>query len=117
MSVVKEGWIQKQGKEWLSAWRKRYFRLKGDQLSYYLDPTSQKPQGVIDMNLVEDIKPKTSLFGGGYFHIITEERTYSLFVDSYADAQDWIEKLKIAKNNDLLKGKENFDKFISNSLN
>ena len=51
-AVVMEGWLMKKNQKGVEWWKKRYFVLKGQHLSYYLDETeasTDKPKRKIDL--------------------------------------------------------------------
>lgn len=48
-TLVRAGYLTKQGHRVLS-WKKRWFQLKGDELSYFRGPRSTKSKGVISLS-------------------------------------------------------------------
>eukprot|EP00937_MAST-01D_sp_MAST-1D-sp2_P003329 g3329.t1 len=48
--AVKAGYLLKRGHGWPRKWRRRWFELKGQRLSYYLGPDKIERKGHIDLN-------------------------------------------------------------------
>ncbi|PGH18684.1 hypothetical protein AJ80_04432 [Polytolypa hystricis UAMH7299] len=96
-SMIKSGYLSKRGRQ-NPKYSRYWFGLKGDVLSYYLDPSNLYfPSGHIDLrysisaNLAEqkgkdkDVKD---------FVITTDSRTYQLRADSAASAREWVKTLQ-----------------------
>ena len=95
-SVVKSGYLSKRGKQ-NPKYNRYWFALKGDVLSYYLDPSNLYfPSGHVDLryaisaNLAENKdKDKTK-----EFVVTTDDRTYQFRADSVPSAKEWVKALQ-----------------------
>lgn len=92
--VVKSGYLQKRGHK--NPKHNRYwFRLKGDVLSYYSDPSDLYfPSGNIDLrygisaSILDKEKAKE------YFTVVTHQRKYQFKADSAPSAKEWVKALQ-----------------------
>ncbi|KAA8566116.1 hypothetical protein EYC84_008719 [Monilinia fructicola] len=94
--VVKSGYLSKSGKH-NPKYNRYWFRLKGDVLSYYMDPSDLYfPSGNIDLrygisaNVSEKDKGKDST----HFTVETHQRTYHFNADSAPSAKEWVKALQ-----------------------
>jgi len=96
--LYKEGYLIKQGTK-VKNWRKRWFVLKNDTLTYYKVRGDSLPAGEIDLKQAVSIG--TTVIPGkekeSAFEIVTEGRTYPIIATS-ANLDDWILLLNKAKN-------------------
>lgn len=96
-SVVKSGYLSKRGRQ-NPKYNRYWFALKGDVLSYYLDPSNLYfPSGHIDLrygisaNLAEQKGREKDIKD---FVITTDNRTYQFRADSAASAKEWVKTLQ-----------------------
>lgn len=95
--VAKSGYLAKRGKQ-NPKFNRYWFTLKGDVLSYYLDPSDLYfPSGNIDLRygiaaaLVDSSKDKSK---ETHFNVSTHQRTYCFRADSPASAREWVKTLQ-----------------------
>ena len=94
-TVAKSGFFNKRGHR-NPHYRRYYFELKGDVLSYYESPSEiYYPRGKIDLRYgisasVEDHKDYA------YFTVVTEQRTFHFRADSAQSAKQWVRVLQKA---------------------
>ncbi|PHH92500.1 hypothetical protein CDD83_7137 [Cordyceps sp. RAO-2017] len=92
--VAKSGYLSKSGKR-NPKYNRYWFRLKGDVLSYYRDPTNLYfPHGQIDLRFgisasIVD-RDKESV----HFSVVTSHRTYNFKADSAPSAREWVKSLQ-----------------------
>jgi len=96
---VHSGFLFKKGQNFKS-WRRRWFVLKENVLSYYKSPKDTTPAGFIQVadivNIEIDIE---SSLREGYdycFQIQTSKATYLISAENERDLEDWTEILKSA---------------------
>lgn len=88
-TVAKSGYFNKRGQR-NPRYRRYYFELKGDVLTYYESAsTIYYPRGKIDLRYgisanITDHKERM------YFEVVTEQRTYHFRADSAASAKQWV---------------------------
>jgi sterol 3beta-glucosyltransferase len=93
--VAKSGYFNKRGQH-NPRYRRYYFELKGDVLSYYESPASiYYPSGKIDLRYgisanISDHKD------GTYFTVVTEKKQYQFRADSAVSAKEWVKHLQRA---------------------
>ncbi|KAF4628027.1 hypothetical protein G7Y89_g10127 [Cudoniella acicularis] len=94
--VVKSGYLSKSGKR-NPKFNRYWFRLKGDVLSYYSDPSDLYfPAGNIDLrygisaNIVDKEKGKDAT----HFTVITHQRKFNFKADSIPSAKEWVKALQ-----------------------
>ncbi|QSZ28778.1 hypothetical protein DSL72_003283 [Monilinia vaccinii-corymbosi] len=94
--VVKSGYLSKSGKH-NPKYNRYWFRLKGDVLSYYTDPSDfYFPSGNIDLrygisaSVTEKEKGKDST----HFTVETHQRKYHFNADSAPSAKEWVKALQ-----------------------
>jgi hypothetical protein len=97
--ILIEGFLYKAGRNGI--WRRRYFIMHSDSMSYFFDAKSDKPLGTIELfrvtNLMMDIaKEQPNSFG-----LVTPGRTYKLATSRLNDRQVWYDLIKeyVAKQN------------------
>lgn len=94
-TVAKSGFFNKRGLR-NPRYRRYYFELKGDVLTYYESPSNiYYPRGKIDLRYgisanVTEHKDRT------YFSVVTEQRTYNFRADSAPSAKQWVKSLQKA---------------------
>ncbi len=57
MDVEFEGYLWKAGKNRMSSYQRRYFRLVDDELQYLERSDSTELKGSIDLSMVESLRP------------------------------------------------------------
>ena len=98
-SVIKSGHLSKQGKR-NPRYRRYWFILKGDVLSYYTSAAEPYfPSGTIDLRyaISADLAPEKDQDKskeGTRFMIAAEHRTYYFRADSPISAKEWIKQLQ-----------------------
>ncbi|EGC40549.1 hypothetical protein DICPUDRAFT_25009 [Dictyostelium purpureum] len=96
---VHSGFLLKKGHNFKS-WRRRWFVLKDNLLSYYKSPKDTTPAGVIPVNEILDISIKCEISqqeGHDYcFEIITHKASYLISAENEKDLEDWTEILNSA---------------------
>lgn len=96
-TVAKTGFMAKRGRN-NSRFKRYWFSLKGDVLSYYSDPSSLYfPTGHIDLRYgiaaaVSADKAKQS--DARDFSITTDHRTYNFRCDTPQSAKEWVQSLQ-----------------------
>lgn len=92
-----EGWLMKQG-DIVKSWKRRYFRLKGDTLFYFVNEKATEPRGYVQItdgyfviptpsNEFPDIK-----FGITIAH--PRKRTYYVAAENQQEYQHWLVELQ-----------------------
>jgi sterol 3beta-glucosyltransferase len=98
-NVVKSGHLAKQGKR-NPRYRRYWFTLKGDVLSYYASAAEPYfPSGTIDLRYAigAETAPEKDQDKGkepARFKITTEYRTYYFRADSSSSAKEWVRQLQ-----------------------
>ncbi|KUJ14792.1 sterol 3-beta-glucosyltransferase [Mollisia scopiformis] len=94
--VVKSGYLAKSGRR-NPKYNRYWFRLKGDVLSYYSDPSDLYfPSGNIDLrygisaNVVDKEKGKDAT----HFTVVTHQRKFNFKADSMPSAKEWVKALQ-----------------------
>lgn len=96
-TVAKTGYLAKRGRS-SSKYKRYWFSLKGDVISYYSDPSSLYfPSGNIDLRYgisasfsTEKSKQKECRD----FSVTTDHRTYHFRADSASSAKEWVQSLQ-----------------------
>ncbi|KAK1986067.1 glycosyltransferase family 28 domain-containing protein [Colletotrichum cereale] len=91
--VVKSGYLSKSGKR-NPKYNRYWFRLKGDVLAYYKDPSNVYfPSGQIDLRygISASVNDKKD---GLAFTVVTHHRTYHFKADSAPSAKEWVKSLQ-----------------------
>ncbi|KAL6046688.1 hypothetical protein QOT17_022096 [Balamuthia mandrillaris] len=115
-----EGWLQKQGVKGLRAWKRRWFKQRGNKLYYYKQENQgAEPQGCIPCSQITEVRPtsgpalsnndhaaaseeegsnkgnkKGARGGGGGFEVVTPNRTFSLWAASDTELKYWVHGLQ-----------------------
>lgn len=93
-----DGWLIKMGEK-RKNWKKRWFELRGDTLTYYVEPAGEQ-KGVLDLRSqqIQRIRisesDETEKFE---LEIVCIDRTYRLACDVAEDRRDWIQELHRAR--------------------
>ncbi|KAL2115141.1 hypothetical protein VTJ04DRAFT_10804 [Mycothermus thermophilus] len=92
--VAKSGYLSKCGKR-NPKYNRYWFRLKGDVLSYYRDPTDLYfPHGQIDLRYGISATITDKDKEGVNFTVTTNHRTYYFRADSPQSAKEWVKCLQ-----------------------
>ncbi|RKF65175.1 Sterol 3-beta-glucosyltransferase [Golovinomyces cichoracearum] len=94
--VVKSGYLFKSGRR-NPKFNRYWFRLKGDFLSYYNDPSDLYfLRGGIDLrySISASVTNKVNSKDSVYFNIHTHQRDYKFKADSASSAKDWVKALQ-----------------------
>ena len=95
--VAKSGYLSKRGRQ-NPKYNRYWFTLKGDVLSYYLDPSNLYfPSGHVDLRYgisaaLTEQKDKDKDVKD--FTVTTDQRTYQFRADSSASAKEWVKTLQ-----------------------
>ena len=96
-SVAKTGFLAKRGRT-NSKYKRYWFSLKGDVLSYYSDPSSLYfPSGHIDLRYgiaAAVLQGKGKQSDARDFSITTDHRTYNFRCDTPQSAKEWVQSLQ-----------------------
>lgn len=101
------GELKKLGAKGVTQWRRRYMKVEGDKLLYFLDERDLKPRGAIDLLLMSDVDWETApnqvyegepgedeASGPSRFRIRTPGRDYHLEADTPRLARLWVRSLR-----------------------
>lgn len=94
--MVKSGYLSKSGRR-NPKFNRYWFRLKGDVLSYYTDPSDLYfPSGNIDLRygISASITDKEKGKDSTHFTVITAERNFNFKADSIPSAKEWVKALQ-----------------------
>ncbi|KAI1002360.1 Sterol 3-beta-glucosyltransferase [Podosphaera aphanis] len=94
--VVKSGYLSKSGRR-NPKFNRYLFRLKGDVLSYYTDPSDLYfPRGNIDLRygISAKLVNKESSKDAAHFTVVTNQREYNFKADSVPSAKEWVKALQ-----------------------
>ena len=92
--VVKSGYLSKSGKR-NPKFNRYWFRLKGDILSYFRDPSNLYfPSGQIDLRYGISASITDKDKDGVHFSVVTDHRTYNFRADSAPSAKEWVKSLQ-----------------------
>ncbi|KAI2779422.1 glycosyltransferase family 1 protein [Daldinia loculata] len=92
--VAKSGYLSKSGKR-NPKYSRYWFRLKGDVLAYYRDPSNLYfPHGQIDLSYAISASIDEKEKDGLSFSVVTHHRTYHLRADSAPSAKEWVKSLQ-----------------------
>ncbi|KAI1207504.1 glycosyltransferase family 1 protein [Annulohypoxylon truncatum] len=92
--VAKSGYLSKSGKR-NPKYSRYWFRLKGDVLAYYKDPSNLYfPHGQIDLSYAISASVDEKEKDGLSFSVVTNHRTYHLRADSAPSAKEWVKSLQ-----------------------
>jgi sterol 3beta-glucosyltransferase len=93
---VKSGYLAKRGRQ-NPKYNRYWFRLKGDVLSYYTDPSDHYfPKGNIDLRygISAHIADKEKGKDATYFTVVTHQRKFHFRADSTPSAKEWVKSLQ-----------------------
>lgn len=93
--VIRSGYLSKRGRQ-NPKYKRHWFVLKGDVLSYYTDPGNiYFPAGNIDLRyaISADLSKSTDKDSTA-FSVTTRQRTYYFRADSHSSAKDWVKHLQ-----------------------
>jgi sterol 3beta-glucosyltransferase len=92
--VSKSGYLFKSGKR-NPKYNRYWFRLKGDVLSYFRDPSNlYLPHGQIDLRYGISATITDKDKDGLHFSVETDHRTYHFRADSEPSAKEWVKCLQ-----------------------
>ncbi|PHH74114.1 hypothetical protein CDD82_5095 [Ophiocordyceps australis] len=92
--VTKSGYLSKNGRR-NPKYNRYWFRLKGDVLSYYRDPTNLYfPHGQIDLRFGISATLVDGDKDGLHFSVVTNHRTYNFRADGSPSAKEWVKCLQ-----------------------
>ena len=91
---MKKGFLHKQGGNYKN-WKRRYFILSENLLSYYKSPGDAQPIGVIQL-LYSNVKLMTNEEKDHVFGLITPARTYLFCADTDPEVSNWMAALQMA---------------------
>jgi len=94
--VLKEGYLTKEGGGFKS-WKRRWFVLRNDALSYFKKEGDAEPIGVISLLSTGIIKSADRKKKLNTFEVPTPSRTFFLCAENEADRQSWLESINAAK--------------------
>lgn len=96
-NTIKSGYLAKRGKQ-NPKYRRYWFTLKADILSYYTDASDQYfPSGNIDLGAGMSAalsEGKNDTEGEKRFTVTTHQRTYQFQADSATSAREWVKQLQ-----------------------
>ena len=94
--IIKNGWLVKQG-GFIKTWRKRWFILTGQTLSYFKEP-GQKEKGNIPINKADLISKAPECSKQPAFKInVPGTRTYYIYGENFQEIDEWIQVLENAR--------------------
>lgn len=94
--VVKSGYLYKRGQK-NPKYNRYWFRLKGDVLSYYTDPSDLYfPRGNIDLRyaISASVTDREKNKDGTHFTLTTHQKKYYFQADSMPSAKEWVKSLQ-----------------------
>jgi sterol 3beta-glucosyltransferase len=94
--VAKSGYLAKRGLK-NPKYNRYWFRLKGDVLSYYTDPSDLYfPSGNIDLRygITAHVADKEKGKDATYFTVVTHQRKFHFKADSVPSAKEWVKSLQ-----------------------
>ena len=94
--VKRGGWLIKQGFQ-IKNWKKRWFVIKGDRISYFKEPRNLTPIGDILLSEVKEVVPSQSTCRA--FRVVVEGRTFILVAESKSERDQWVKAITKAKHN------------------
>ncbi|KIV96576.1 hypothetical protein, variant [Exophiala mesophila] len=95
-SVAKTGYLAKKGRT-TAKYKRYWFSLKGDVLSYYTDPSDLYfPSGHVDLRygLSASLSSDKGRPDTKDFTVTTDHRTYHFRADSAQSAKEWVQSLQ-----------------------
>ncbi|XP_072522885.1 pleckstrin homology domain-containing family A member 1 isoform X1 [Salminus brasiliensis] len=94
-SVVKAGFCVKQGAV-MKNWKRRYFMLDDNAISYFKSDLDREPLRVIplkEVNKVQECKQSDLMMRDNLFELVTTSRTFYIQTDSPEDMHSWIKAI------------------------
>eukprot|EP01102_Stenamoeba_stenopodia_P016356 TRINITY_DN5714_c0_g1_i3.p1 TRINITY_DN5714_c0_g1~~TRINITY_DN5714_c0_g1_i3.p1 ORF type:complete len:428 (-),score=99.14 TRINITY_DN5714_c0_g1_i3:98-1381(-) len=87
-----EGFLYKEGNNGI--WRRRFFIMHKDSLSYYFDQRQEKTLGTIELFKISQVNLDVSSSQPNSFSLVTPQRQYKLATSRAADRPIWVELIK-----------------------
>ncbi|XP_076844031.1 pleckstrin homology domain-containing family A member 1 isoform X4 [Brachyhypopomus gauderio] len=94
-AVVKAGFCVKQGAV-MKNWKRRYFMLDDNAISYFKSDLEREPLRVIplkEVNKVQECKQSDLMMRDNLFELVTSSRTFYIQTDSPDDMHSWIKAI------------------------
>ncbi|XP_051958747.1 pleckstrin homology domain-containing family A member 1 isoform X2 [Xyrauchen texanus] len=94
-SVIKAGYCVKQGAV-MKNWKRRYFMLDDNALSYFKSEMEREPLRVIplkEVNKVQECKQSDLMMRDNLFELVTISRTFYIQSDSPEEMHGWIKAI------------------------
>ncbi|XP_016378436.1 pleckstrin homology domain-containing family A member 1 isoform X3 [Sinocyclocheilus rhinocerous] len=94
-SVIKAGYCVKQGAV-MKNWKRRYFLLDDNALSYFKSDMEREPLRVIplkEVNKVQECKQSDLMMRDNLFELVTTSRTFYIQSDSPDEMHGWIKAI------------------------
>ncbi|KAK2866177.1 hypothetical protein Q7C36_002233 [Tachysurus vachellii] len=94
-SVVKVGFCVKQGAV-MKNWKRRYFMLDDNNISYFKSDLEREPLRVIplkEVTKVQECKQSDLLMRDNLFELVTTSRTFYIQTDSPEEMHNWIKAI------------------------
>ena len=95
---VKGGFLTKQGHK-IKNWKRRWFVLKGNTLSYYKAPRDSKAVGVIPVSVIKEVRycdgPVDEFYN--VFQIVTQKNYYLISAGTVREMKEWAEAIVYAR--------------------
>ncbi|KAI5102848.1 pleckstrin-like domain-containing family A member 1 isoform X7, partial [Silurus meridionalis] len=94
-SVVKAGFCVKQGAV-MKNWKRRYFMLDDNNISYFKSDLEREPLRVIplkEITKVQECKQSDLLMRDNLFELVTTSRTFYIQTDSPEEMHNWIKAI------------------------
>eukprot|EP00742_Colponemidia_sp_Colp-10_P000606 GILJ01000662.1.p1 GENE.GILJ01000662.1~~GILJ01000662.1.p1 ORF type:complete len:128 (-),score=12.14 GILJ01000662.1:137-520(-) len=86
----KEGYLTKQG-GFVKNWKRRYFVLRDNVITYFKTPTSTSPQGIIPLDQCLAVKSADDVINKCCSFIVSiPGRTYYILAESDEERDEWI---------------------------
>ncbi|CAL8298978.1 unnamed protein product [Merluccius merluccius] len=94
-TVIKSGYCVKQGAV-MRNWKRRYFLLEENSLSYFKSDLEKEPLRTIplkEVHKVQECKQSDILMRDNLFEVVTQSRTFYIQADSPEEMHSWIKAL------------------------
>ncbi|KAM6956850.1 pleckstrin homology domain-containing family A member 1-like isoform 6-T6 [Aplochiton taeniatus] len=94
-TVIKSGYCVKQGAV-MRNWKRRYFLLEENSLSYFKSDLEKEPLRVIplkEVHKVQECKQSDIMMRDNLFEVVTSSRTFYIQADSPEEMHSWIKAL------------------------
>ncbi|XP_065920977.1 pleckstrin homology domain-containing family A member 1-like [Dysidea avara] len=99
--IIKEGFLSKQGGVYHVTWKKRYFILRENSLSYSVKKDNSKPKKIIDLTEGRGVREKeqcaTKKWPGDAkfcFGVALPKRTWYFYGSDDKDIKEWMELIQ-----------------------